>query len=110
MRPLGRVPLSVPTIAEDGSGAHDGVVVVHVEDRVSPALAVHQGIAYQSPPLHRAEALALVRVLIGHDDHASEELCWRCAIAGGRRTVRLESAASDAIGANAGRRSNGSLG
>jgi len=64
-------------------------VVVHVEETITPALAGREGCTYASPPLPRAEALALVRLLIGHDGPSPEERGWRCPIAGGRRTVTI---------------------
>ncbi len=84
----------------DEHTAEDGrAVVVHVEETVSPALVGREGVAYQSPPMPRAEALALVRLLIGRDGRAGEDTCWRCQIAGGQRTVRLEPA--EGVGMNA---------
>jgi hypothetical protein len=77
-------------IGDEGSTEHAPVVVVHVEETISPALVGRDGVAYQSPPMPRAEALALVRLLIGRDGRADEDSCWRCPIAGGRRTVTLE--------------------
>ena len=85
----------------DNRPTDDGpAVVVHVEETISPALAGHEGVVYESPPLPRADALALVRVLIGWDCRAAERDSWRCAIAGGQRTITLEPAASAGIGAN----------
>lgn len=77
-------------IGDEGSTEQAPVVVVHVEETVSPALVGHDGVTYQSPPMPRAEALSLVRLLIGGDGRPGEDSCWRCPIAGGRRTVRLE--------------------
>jgi hypothetical protein len=75
------------------SHASDGsAVVVHVEETITPALAGHDGCTYESPPLPRAEALALVRMLTGRDSQTGEERRWRCPIAGGQRTVTLRSA------------------
>ena len=71
------------------------LVVVHVEDRINHTLAGHSGIHYESPPQSREKALALTRVLLGY---TSRELDvgtqWVCPIAGGRRTVWLESQTS----------------
>jgi hypothetical protein len=64
-------------------------VVVHVEETITPALAGREGCTYASPPLPRAEALALVRLLIGHDGQSPDQRCWRCPIAGGQRTVTI---------------------
>ena len=67
------------------------LVVVHVTDAISATLAGHEGVEYESPPLARAEALDLVRVLIGDDPAGLEatDRRWRCPIAGGQRTVTL---------------------
>jgi len=77
----------------NGSGAAPAaeLVVVHVTDAISTTLAGHEGVEYQSPPLARAEALDLVRVLVGDDESGAEgtEWRWRCPIAGGQRTVTL---------------------
>ena len=43
----------------------DGLVVVHVRDQVNRTLAGHDGREYTSPPQHRADALALVALLLG---------------------------------------------
>ena len=84
----------------NGSGAAPAaeLVVVHVTDAISTALAGHEGVEYQSPPLARAEALDLVRVLIGDYPARIEatERRWRCPIAGGQRTVTLTLAANGA--------------
>jgi hypothetical protein len=64
--------------------------VVRVEDRVNANLVGHGGCAYTSPPQPRAQALALVRVLLGR---APGDLGtvhqWTAPIAGGRRKVEL---------------------
>jgi hypothetical protein len=73
--------------------ALDGPVVVHVEDTISPALAGHEGVVYESPPLPRTEALALVRLLIGRLPTGKRDH-WRYPIAGGQRSVRLKAPAS----------------
>ena len=81
------------TSSRDGSGAAPAgeLVVVHVTDAISTALAGHEGVEYQSPPLARAEALDLVRVLVGDEPAPlnATEPRWRCPIAGGQRTVTL---------------------
>ena len=43
----------------------DGLVVVHVRDQVDVTLAGHDGREYTSPPHQRADALALVALLLG---------------------------------------------
>ena len=82
----------------NGSGVPPAaeLVVVHVTDAISTTLAGHDGVEYQSPPLGRAEALDLVRVLIGEDPSLLEvtEPRWRCPIAGGQRTVTLTPASN----------------
>ena len=74
------------------------LVVVHVSDAISPTLAGHDGVEYQSPPLARTEALDLVRVLVGEDPALlnATEPRWRCPIAGGQRTVTLTTATNGA--------------
>jgi hypothetical protein len=85
---------------ERGSSAAVELVVVHVKDAINPMLAGHGDATYQSPPQPRDAALNLVRLLLGrHDEAEAHESRWTCPIAGGRRTVRLEPAASGAIGA-----------
>jgi hypothetical protein len=85
----------------DDRATEDGpMVVVHVEETISLALAGHEGVVYESRPLPRAEALALVRLLIGRDCQTTEQDSWRCPIAGGQRTIRLEPAASARMCAN----------
>ena len=83
------------TSTSNGNGSGEAraaeLVVVHVTDAISTTLAGHDGVEYQSPPLARAEALDLVRVLIGDDPALlnAAEPRWRCPIAGGQRTVTL---------------------
>jgi hypothetical protein len=83
----------------DGSGAPPvtELVVVHVSDAISTALAGHEGVEYQSPPLARAEALDLVRVLVGDESPTVGRRSWRCPIAGGQRTVTLSPAPNGAL-------------
>jgi hypothetical protein len=81
--------------------------VVHVEDTISAALAGHGGVEYRSPPLPREEALALVRVLLGDGRPAAETRSWRCPIAGGQRTVKLEPAQDIDANANGRQPANG---
>lgn len=70
------------------------LVVVRVDDEINQALTGCGGRSYQSPPQPREQALALVQVLLGH---TGEQLAgaeqWSCAVAGGRRIVRLDPAA-----------------
>jgi hypothetical protein len=88
---------------DDPSGALTAdLVVVHVTDAISTALAGHDGVEYSSPPLPQSEALALVRVLVGDDSPTVGRHRWRCPIAGGQRTVTLAPAATSAARATAG--------
>jgi hypothetical protein len=90
------------TRASNGNSSGDPpaaeLVVVHVTDAISATLAGHDGVEYHSPPLARAEALDLVRVLVGDDPSGLEasEPRWRCPIAGGQRTVTVTPATDDA--------------
>ncbi len=71
-------------------------VVVQVQDTITSVLAGHDGCTYQSPPQPRAEAMSLIRILLGRSEEppADERGPWTCPIAGGRRTVTLERATS----------------
>lgn len=70
------------------------LVVVHVDDVIDARLSGHEGSTYQSPPQPREQALALVRVLLGYTgQHLNGSERWTCAVAGGRRTVALITAA-----------------
>jgi hypothetical protein len=86
----------------DDSNPAAELVVVHVTDAISAALAGHEGVEYSSPPLPPPEALALVRVLVGDESPAVGRRSWRCPIAGGQRTVTLAPAATRAARATAG--------
>ena len=70
----------------------NGLVVVHVRDEVNTTLAGHRGCEYTSPPQARADALALVALLLGRptqqNDHGHDDV-WRCPVAGGQRTITL---------------------
>jgi hypothetical protein len=74
---------------EAGGTLSADVVVVHVTDAISTALAGHEGVEYSSPPLPQEDAIALVRVLVGDDSPTVGHRRWRCPIAGGQRTVTL---------------------
>ncbi len=68
--------------------------VVHVDDAVEARLVGDSGCSYVSPPQPRAQALALVRMLLGCAEPAGDGP-WRLAIAGGRRTIALLPAQPD---------------
>ena len=87
----------------DGGGTLSAdLVVVHVTDAISTALAGHEGVEYSSPPLAQEDAIALVRVLVGDDSPTVGHRSWRCPIAGGQRTVTLAPAPIGAARATAG--------
>jgi hypothetical protein len=87
----------------DGGGTLSAdLVVVHVTDAISTALAGHDGVQYSSPPLPQEDAIALVRVLVGDDSPTVGHRSWRCPIAGGQRTVTLAPAPIGAAPATAG--------
>ena len=75
-------------------GTTDGLVVVHVRDRVNRTLAGHDGREYTSPPHHRTDALTLVALLLGRPAHAGanddERSSWSCPVAGGQRMITLD--------------------
>jgi len=87
---------------DNGGAVSAELVVVHVTDAISTALAGHDGVEYSSPPLPREDAIALVRVLVGEDSPTIGHRSWRCPIAGGQRTVKLAPAPSGAARATAG--------
>ena len=64
-------------------------VVVQVKDQITSALTGHDGCSYQSPPQTRDQAMALVRMLLGHAVDQDGERQWTAPIAGGRRVVTL---------------------
>jgi len=75
----------------NGPDRTDGLVVVHARDEVNRALAGHGGREYTSPPQHRADALALVALLLERpvepDEH--DQTSWSRPLAGGQRTITL---------------------
>ena len=86
--------MSSPSNGDSAASAE--LVVVHVTDAISPALAGHDGVEYSSPPLPQEDAIALVRVLVGDDSPTVGHRSWRCPIAGGQRTVTLAPAPTGA--------------
>ena len=72
------------------NGSSEGMAIVRVADEVNQVLTGRPGCRYESPPQCRAQAQALVDVLLGSTrgslDGAEE---WSCPIAGGRRTITL---------------------
>ena len=70
----------------------NGLVVVHVRDQVDVTLAGHDGREYTSPPHRRADALALVALLLGRpaQPDGNGECSWSCPLAGGQRTITLD--------------------
>ena len=87
---------------DSGGAGRAELVVVHVTDAISTALAGHEGVEYSSPPLPHEDAIALVRVLVGGDSPAVGHRSWRCPIAGGQRTVTLAPAPTGAARPTAG--------
>ncbi len=64
-----------------------------VEDKINATLAGRGDISSQSPPLPRAEAQTLVRLLLGRGkEPPSDPEGWSCPIADGRRTVTIQAA------------------
>jgi hypothetical protein len=71
--------------------------IVEVHDRCEPRLVDYPGCHYSSPPQPAKQALTLVRLLLGcpTDQLDAGQAPWQCAIAGGRRTIRLHTAHAD---------------
>ena len=84
--------MSGPSIGtRDGVAARVSRVTVRVEDAIDATLTGRAGRVYESPPQTREQAMALVRLLLGHaGDPVEGEMKWVTAIVGGRRTVSLE--------------------
>jgi hypothetical protein len=76
----------------NGSVQSDGLVVVHARDEVNQALTNHGGREYTSPPHHRADALALVALLLERPVQPDEDgqTSWTRPLAGGHRTITLD--------------------
>jgi hypothetical protein len=75
----------------NGSDRTDRLVVVHVRDEVNRALANHGGREYTSPPHQRADALALVALLLERpvEPAENEQTSWSRPLAGGQCTITL---------------------
>ena len=72
--------------------AANDLVVVHARDEVNRALANHSGREYTSPPHQRADALALVALLLERPvtPDEQEQTSWTRPLAGGHRTIILD--------------------
>lgn len=69
------------------------LLVVRVEDEINPTLAGRPGARYVSPPQPPEQAHTLVRLLLGWSTAPLDgQTRWRCAVAGGTRTVTLDPA------------------
>jgi hypothetical protein len=67
------------------------LLVVRVEDQINPTLAGRAGASYDSPPQPPEQARTLVRLLLGWATEPLDgQTHWRCAVAGGTRTVTLD--------------------
>ncbi len=68
--------------------------VVEVNDTCTEPLVGHTGCTYASPPQPAGQAIALVRALLGCPQRLLDpaQAPWRCAIAGGQRTISLHAA------------------
>jgi hypothetical protein len=69
--------------------ALERLVVVRVEEAIEPQLTEQVGGSYESPPQTHENAMALVRLLLGHAVDQDGERQWTAPIAGGRRVVSL---------------------
>jgi len=76
----------------NGSDRTDGLVVVHARDEVNRTLAGHDGREYTSPPHQRADALALIALLLERpvQPNEHERTSWSRPLAGGQRTITLD--------------------
>lgn len=70
-------------------GSLERLVIVWVEDTIEPQLTEQTGGRYQSPPQTHEQAMALVRLLLGHPVDQDGEREWTAPIAGGRRVVTV---------------------
>jgi hypothetical protein len=78
------------TNTNENGRAPEGLVVVRVEELVDPGLTGRDGVAYQSPPQSREQAMALVRLLLGRAGGLPNGTGrWVAPVAGGRRVITL---------------------
>jgi hypothetical protein len=76
--------------AEPKASPAAGLFEVHIRDAVNAALAGHDGCEYTSPPQSHAQAVALVRLLLGRPvPPTAGAQSWTVSIAGGRRRISL---------------------
>ena len=88
----------------------DRLLVVRVEDQINPTLTGRSGVSYDSPPQPPDQALVLVRLLLGCPTEALDgQTRWRCPLAGGTRTVTLETIELTANGGQPARAASGGL-
>jgi hypothetical protein len=67
------------------------LLVVRVEDQINPRLAGWAGASYDSLPQPPEQARTLVGLLLGRSTEPLDgQTRWRCAVAGGTRTVTLD--------------------
>ena len=94
-RPV-RKPLAVGRMSAAHSNVGEGsTVVVNMRETISSVLVGHDGIEYESPPQSRAQALALVQVLLGRGiEPPGDQRSWTCPLARGQRTVTLRRVSS----------------
>jgi hypothetical protein len=95
-RPARCRPATMPD-RSSGEGVAEPFYVVEVEDQRHEGLAGHTGTGYVSPAQPRAQALALIGVLLGRSGNelGLEDGPWRLAIAGGSRVIRVHAARPD---------------
>ena len=83
----------MPSSEPPASPEAGALYVVSVRDTVNPELAEHAGVAYDSPPQPREQALTLIALLRGGAEPPRNGAArWMYAIAGGRRTIELAAA------------------
>jgi hypothetical protein len=84
-----------PTAGRQPPDEHDGqapparAYLVTVHDSIDARIAGHRGRHYTSPRHTRADALALIELLVGERAGDQERARWTQAIPGGRRTITL---------------------